>query len=208
MESFLLTAFHLLKGGYEVYETIESLSNKMVEILEKIGDTHYKVALALLRDVASRKSQDPEREFNQAILSLRTAYEFFVSAGDDAKILGFEDLNGKGTNYLKAFVTALLIAVCYKKYKETQLERDFLKRAKLCFSTFASAAISTARADDMNELNLISMTMILFRGDSSTTREFIKVLEQSRQDLNSIFRKAGIEEIKTPFEAMQGLSNK
>ena len=204
---FLLTVLGFLKQGYGAYKTIESLSNKMAPILEKSGDTHFKVASSLLKDVADRNTQQPKREFNQAIHSLRTAYDFFVSAGDDAKILWAEEYNSKTTSYAKAFASALLIAACYKRCKEAGLEKDFLERAKSCFSTFSTAFISQTRFDNLNGLNLISMTRITLTGDSSDTNALIKFLEQARQDLNSILRTVGIEEITDPFEHLKGILN-
>jgi hypothetical protein len=205
---FLLAVLNFLKPGYGVYKTIENLSNKMVPILEKSGDIHFKVASSLLRDVADKNTKQPKREFDQAIHSLRTAYDFFVSAGDVAKILWADEFNGKATSYAKAFATALLIAACYGQCKEARLEKDFLEKAKSCFSAFSTALISQTRLDDLNGLNLISMTRVTLTGDSPDTKVLIDLLEQIRQDLNMILRSVGIREATAKYEYHKGMLNR
>lgn len=193
----LYVVYEYLKKGYEIYETIEKFSNKMVEILENVGDIHYDTAIEFLKDVAYRKSNKPEREFNQAIQSLRTAYNFFINAGDKAKILRSDEYNGKGTNYLKAFETALVITICYIKSEEHELAKDYLLKAKSCFNIYASNALKAGVADDVNGFNIISMARILINPNSSSAKKISEVLDEQKQQLNSILTIYNIEKIKS-----------
>lgn len=202
-EALVTIIFSYLKDGYGVYKTVNSLSLKIAHIIEKSGDSHYKTAIDLLNDM--KRSNNPQRDFEQAILSLRTALDFFVSAGDAAEKELLGKPYGKAENYLKAFATAILIADCYNMSRENRLEKGFLKRAKTCFSTFASELVLHSRIEDTNGLNFISMTRMILKGDSSGTAALIEGLEQKRQELNVVLRGADVEELREPIRRADGL---
>ena len=101
-----------------------------------------------------------------------------------------------------------MIAACYGQCKEARLEKDFLEKAKSCFSTLSTALISQTRLDDFNGLNLISMTRVTLTGDSPDTKALIDLLEQIRQDLNIILRTVGIRETTAKYEYLKGMLNR
>jgi hypothetical protein len=114
---------------------------KIVEILEKVGDIHYKAAITAFRDRSH--SSVPKREIESAITSLRPAYEAFWEAASKTSFFGWlcEPVEKRIENYTKACETALLIAICYKALREQSLTESYLNKAKTCFNKYIESVI-------------------------------------------------------------------
>ena len=123
------------------------LNEDMVGILQEMGEVNYSAAIRALQD--AKKSNNPRREIESAITSLRQAFFAFRRAGEKQGIgswlthgiLGLFDTRSKP--HRRACETALLIATIYYALSNDELAKDYCQEATKSFDRYAKERIDS-----------------------------------------------------------------
>lgn len=165
----------------------EYIKNEMAELLQKMGDVHYRAAISALED--RRKSNNPDVQTGMALNSLYEAYQFFYeTAADDSVTTTTKNILGSYMTYgfkmppkvhaaMRACETAVLIAMCYRELKEPALVEERLNNARECFDLYEASKIKAKKFSGFNPLGIVIQRMLSRKG------ELEKALAEERKQL-------------------------
>ena len=163
-------------------ETLRAfVRDEMAELLEKLGDIQYQAAIGALND--AKKSSQPSREIEMAVTHLRGAYQTFYSIiPKDTFFSGLKEAIALGvmgpfytpktiTGNKKACEAAIMIAICYRDFKEDTLMEEYINRARKHYQKYVKAS-----EEYEHDLNIATITS---RGIPMSSRED-KALERKQ----------------------------
>jgi hypothetical protein len=193
MVAFLREMLEIAKNAESVFKLLEDKKLEMLlTILDTVGDIHFRTAKAAFHD--AKKSLSPQREFESAITSLRTAYDAFVTAGSRKGFLGLgEPTNSQRADFFeKATKSALLCAVAYHALGEQNLVQQYATKAQSTFELYGKACVARVNENLPITTSIVGALYIRFNILPGRQEEARDAVERERQLLRQSLKEIGL----------------